>query len=273
MRRPARAAAAWLLALTLFACGHKTPPAVPAALPPQPAPATAPATAPPATRGTPDAVPAPVQPTAVEQLRAELDKLFRAPAFDRMLWGIQIQSLTTGEILYGLNATKLVMPASNMKIVTLAAAAERLGWDYAFETKLVATGPIERGVLEGDLEIVGSGDPTINGRSGSATAVFEDWAARLREAGISAIDGRIIADDRAFDDQSLGAGWSWDYLVYGYAARVTALQYNENVAQIAVRPGSSPGAAATVSVRPEGTGLTTICTAFSLYCSAVTGAA
>ncbi len=172
-----------------------------------------------------------------------------------MLWGVQIQSLTTGEILYRLNATKLVMPASNMKIVTLAAAAERLGWDYTFETKLLAAGPVEHGVIKGDLVIVGSGDPTINGRSGDPTAVFEDWAARLHEAGITAVDGSIVADDRAFDAESLGAGWSWDYLVYGYAAPVSALQYNENVAEIVVRAGSDVGRAAVVSVRPDGSGL------------------
>lgn len=181
--------------------------------------------------------------------------MFGAPAFDRMLWGVEIQSLATGEVLYRLNATKLVMPASNMKIVTLAAAADRLGWDYTFETDVLATGPIQRGVLKGDLVIVGSGDPTINGRSGSPTVVFEDWAATLRQAGVKSIDGRIVADDRAFDAESLGAGWSWDYLVYDYAAPVSALQYNENVASIGIRPGSSVGRPAIVSVRPEGSGL------------------
>lgn len=250
---------AWLLAFAVLSCGPKTPPAVPAAPPraaaPAPAAAPKPVPAPPGT--TPSVTPAtPAEPTPVEQLRSELDKLFGAAAFERMLWGIEIQSLATGEVLYRLNPTKLVMPASNMKIVTLAAAAERLGWDYAFETKLLADGPIEGGVLKGDLVIVGSGDPTINGRSGSPTALFEDWAAQLCEAGVSVIEGRIVADDRGFDEESLGAGWSWDYLVYGYAAPVSALQYNENVAEIVVRPGTAVGLQAAVSVRPEGSGLT-----------------
>jgi D-alanyl-D-alanine carboxypeptidase/D-alanyl-D-alanine-endopeptidase (penicillin-binding protein 4) len=175
-----------------------------------------------------------------------------------MLWGIEVQSLATGEVLYALNPTKLVMPASNMKVVTLAAAAERLGWDYTFETRLLAAGPVERGVLKGDLVIVGSGDPTINGRAGSATAVFEDWAARLHDAGITTIEGGVVADDRSFDAETLGAGWSWDYLVYGYAAPVTALQFNENVAEILVRPGPAVGAPASVSIREEGTGLSVV---------------
>ena len=253
---------AWLLALAIVSCGQKTPPslapasprtaaAAPVAAAPAPATPASPAAATPAAATPAEAH----QPTAVDQLRSELDKLFASPTFDRMLWGVQIQSLATGEILYRLNATKLVMPASNMKIVTLAAAAARLGWDYTFETKLLAAGPIERGALKGDLVIVGSGDPTINGRAGSPTAVFEDWAARLRVAGITSIEGQVVADDRAFDAESLGAGWSWDYLVYDYAAPVSALQYNEKVAQVVVRAGPDAGRPAVVSVRPEGTGL------------------
>jgi D-alanyl-D-alanine carboxypeptidase/D-alanyl-D-alanine-endopeptidase (penicillin-binding protein 4) len=228
-------------------------PAAPA--PAAPAPAPAPVAPAPAAAFPPTTLFAPAPSLAVAQLQAELDKMFTAPAFDRMLWGIQVQSLTTGEILYQLNPTKLVMPASNMKIVTLAAAAERLGWDYTFETSLVASGPIEHGVLQGDLVVVGSGDPTINGRSGGPTAVFEDWAARLHEAGITAIDGRVVADDRTFEDETLGAGWSWDYLVYGYAAPVTAIQYNENVAEVVIGPGTAVGARAAISLRPEGSGL------------------
>ena len=72
--------------------------------------------------------------------------MFLAPAFDRALWAVEIQSLATGETLHRINPTKLVMPASNMKILTLASAAERLGWDFTFETRLFATGPVEGGV-------------------------------------------------------------------------------------------------------------------------------
>jgi D-alanyl-D-alanine carboxypeptidase/D-alanyl-D-alanine-endopeptidase (penicillin-binding protein 4) len=256
----ARLLAAWLLALVIAGCAPKAPPRVPALPPPAPAPApvappvahTPPAPVPPA---APPAATVPATTEAVEHLRAELDRIFLAPALDRMLWSIQVQSLATGEVLYRLNPLKLVMPASNMKIVTLAAAAERLGWDFTYETKLLASGPIEGGVLRGDLVVVGSGDPTVNARGGSATAVFESWAVTLREAGITAIEGRIIADDHAFSDETLGAGWAWDYLVYGYAAPVTALQYRENIAEVVVRPGSAAGLPAVVFVRPDETGL------------------
>ena len=211
--------------------------------------------------GRPGPATAPNPPSApfaaprIVDLQRELDDLFGAPALDRSLWAVMVQSLDSGEVLYRRNSTKLVMPASNMKIVTLAAAAERLGWDYTFETRLLATSPIENGVISGDLVVVGSGDPSINGRGGSPTRVFQDWADRLRAAGVTRIGGRIVGDDRAFPDEPFGFGWSWDDLGSGDAAPVNALQYNENVAEVVVRPGDAAGSAANVELRPPESGL------------------
>lgn len=197
-----------------------------------------------------------VQLAALPTLRAELEQTFNAPAFARATWGVLIQSLDTGETLYALNPNKYVMPASNMKIVTLAAAAERLGWEYRFTTDLVAGGSIDAaGVLHGDLIVIGHGDPTINGRGGSPMRVFDAWAERLRQIGVTAIEGRIVGDDDAFDEESLGAGWSWDYLGYGYAAPVSALEFNENVVQVTLTPGTSAGDPVGAVINPAEAGV------------------
>jgi D-alanyl-D-alanine carboxypeptidase/D-alanyl-D-alanine-endopeptidase (penicillin-binding protein 4) len=165
-----------------------------------------------------------------------------------------VKSLETGKVLYSLNARKLMMPASNMKILTLAAAAETLGWDYRFKTTLETTAPVENGVLKGDLIVRGSGDPTINARGNRATAVFDEWAAALKAAGITRIDGNIVGDGRAFDRRRLGQGWSWDYLQYGYAAPIGALEFNEDIATLSIRPGAKAGDAAALELAP-GAGL------------------
>ena len=172
----------------------------------------------------------------------------------RGAWGVDVRSLDTGEHLYARDAGRLMMPASNLKIVTLAAAAELLGWDHRFTTTLETTAAIEDGVLRGDLFIRGGGDPTINSREGRAAAVLNEWAVTLRATGIDAIAGRIIGDDQRFDDEGLGQGWAWDYLQFGYAAPVGALQFNENLATLAIRPGPHPGEPAEVSLSP-GSGL------------------
>ena len=100
-----------------------------------------------------------------------------------------VRSLKTDDTLYSVNASKLMMPASNMKIVTLAAAAEKLGWDYRYETQLVATGSIVSGTLDGDLVVVGSGDPTLM-ITEATPRPFDAWAAEVKRRGISRVTGR-----------------------------------------------------------------------------------
>jgi D-alanyl-D-alanine carboxypeptidase/D-alanyl-D-alanine-endopeptidase (penicillin-binding protein 4) len=131
-------------------------------------------------------------------------------------------------------------------------------------TTLEAVGQIEDGVLRGDLFIRGGGDPTINTRNGVGASVFSSWVTAVRDAGVKSIEGRIIGDDQAFDDEGLGGGWAWDYLQYGYAAPVGALQYNEDIAELSVAPSATAGEPAIVRLT-NGSG-------FTLLNRAVTGA-
>ena len=160
---------------------------------------------------------------AVSELRADLTTIFNSAINERGIWAVDIRSLDSGDRLFELNTGRLMMPASNMKILTVAVAAESLGWDYRFSTTLEARGTISGGVLHGDLIVKSNGDPTINTRNARGSAVFDEWAHALRSAGIESIDGRVIGDDQAFDDEGIGAGWAWDYLDEDYAAPVGAL--------------------------------------------------
>jgi D-alanyl-D-alanine carboxypeptidase/D-alanyl-D-alanine-endopeptidase (penicillin-binding protein 4) len=187
-------------------------------------------------------------------LRADLDRVFEASLTKHALWGVEVKSLDTGRVWYSRNAGTLMMPASNMKIVTLAAAAETLGWDYRFKTTLETSAAIEDGTLNGDLIVVGHGDPSINNRMNRASLVLDQWAAALKAAGINRIEGHVIGDAGAFDGRRLGQGWAWDYLQEGYAAPVGALEFDENIATLSVRPGAQPGDDAVLEL-PPGTGL------------------
>ena len=208
----------------------------------------------------------PLQPSAaVRELRSDLARVFGAPVNDRGVWGVDIRSIDTGEHLYELNAGKLMMPASNMKILTLAATADALGWDYRFTTTLETRGAVTDGVLHGDLVVRSNGDPSINSRDRRADAVLSEWTRALQAAGIFSIDGRIVGDDQAFDDEGIGAGWAWDYLQYGYAAPVGALEFNEDLAALTVSPGSGAGGTPMVTLS-AGSGL-------ELLNRAMTGAA
>ena len=84
----------------------------------------------------------------------------------RAAWGIVVHSLDRHERLFELNPRTLLVPASVAKLVSVATAADAVGWDYRFETTLRATGSVSEGRLFGDLLVVGSGDPSIGGRGG-----------------------------------------------------------------------------------------------------------
>lgn len=189
-------------------------------------------------------------------LQADLTEIFADPIVSRALVGIHIESLESGEILFSSNATRHVVPASNMKIVTLAVAADVLGWDYVYETRLEATGDVRNGILDGDLVVTGSGDPSIGSADREASPVFSEWVVALRQAGITRVNGRLIGDDNVFDDEGRGAGWAWDYLTAGYAAPSGGLSYNENVAVVRAQPGTSVGDPGRVEITPAGHGLT-----------------
>ena len=191
-------------------------------------------------------------PSAVQK---DIDAILEQPALARSYWGVLAKSLESGETLYARNARKLMMPASTMKIVTLAAAADRLGWDYTYTTRFFSIGRIDNGVLDGDVLAVGTGDPSFGTADGSAGRAFDACAERLQALGIRTILGRVIGDDNAFDDEGLGFGWSWDDLPDDYAAAVSALQFNENAVRVTVTPGSA-GDIAAVTVDPPDSGLT-----------------
>lgn len=126
-----------------------------------------------------------------------------------------------------------------MKLVTVAAAAEAVGWDYRFETRLLAAGAIEQGALLGDLVVVGSGDPSVLGRAGDDD--MNAWIDALREKGITRVEGRIVADDNAVEEPRPGFAWSWDDLGYTYGAVAGALNFAENRFELLIRPGGDEG--------------------------------
>ena len=178
---------------------------------------------------------------------------------------MQVRSSGRDETLYSLNQHTLLIPASTTKLVTLAAAADGLGWDFRFETLLLASGPINDGVLNGDLVVRGTGDPTIGGRGASAPDdpdhLFADWATTLKAAGIHRIAGRVIGDDRAIGNGAawagsrLGDGWTWNDLAFGFAAPGGALTFHENVTDVVIEPGATTKMPAMARVEQPESGL------------------
>lgn len=161
-----------------------------------------------------------------EQLQSDLTELFTSPTLGHAHLAVLVRSLTNGETFYALNERRMMVPASNQKLLTAAAAAARLGWDYRYTTRVLANGTLlDNGTLEGDLIVVGSGDPTINPRHPDRWAALDNWAGQIAARGVKVIGGNLIGDDNAFAEPGWGSGWSWEDLALGYGAPVGALQY------------------------------------------------
>ena len=191
--------------------------------------------------------------TIIADLQNELDSIFNDPNFTNAIWGVAIQSLETGEYLYKRNENISLMPASNMKIFTTATALALLGPDYKYTTNLLTNGKIEENIIKGDLIIKGSGDPTfpIKAEEDSSNILFNSWINSLKNLGITEIQGDIIGDDNCFDNQALGAGWSWDNETYGYSAPTSGLCYNNNYITLSISPGQYIGSTAEIKMSPK----------------------
>ena len=203
---------------------------------------------PPAARGGLAAVAA--TPSRTARLAEALDAILASPTFGRASVSVVVRSLDTGETLFRRNGQTWLVPASTMKVLTAVAAAERLGWQYRFETRLVATGPIVNGTIDGDLLVVGTGDPTITPRHPSRVDAFDQWAEQLKAQGVRRVNGHIVGDDGAMAPPGLGIGWAWDDLQEDYGAAYGALQYRDSVVEVTMGPGRTPGAPPVVYLAP-----------------------
>lgn len=180
----------------------------------------------------------------VGQLQNDITAATHTPGVQRASWGIVIQSLDTGERLFELNPTTLLVPASTLKLVSLAAAVEAVGWQFSFTTNLRTTEPVVDGIA-GDLIVQGTGDPSIGGRGGHDITELVD---RIKAAGIRRIDGRIIGDDNLVEEPRPQLAWAWDDLGYPSGALFGALNYQENRMTVSVTAGPAPGAPASIGV-------------------------
>ena len=150
-----------------------------------------------------------------------------------------------GKTIAAYNPDLPLLSASTMKTITTAVALDALAPDFRFETKIAAAGRIDPdGVLHGDVYIVGGGDPTLGSRCDCAeeiTAVFGEWANSLKNAGISAIDGKVIGDAGFFPGEMTQDNWCWEDLGANYGSAPCGLSYAENLSYFAVLPGASEG--------------------------------
>jgi serine-type D-Ala-D-Ala carboxypeptidase/endopeptidase (penicillin-binding protein 4) len=178
--------------------------------------------------------------------RADLQKDIQVILKDDLLRnasvGIAVASMPEGRPLYRHNEHQLLMPASNMKVLTTSAALNLLGADFKFRTMLVQRGD--------DLVLIGDGDPAFGDaellkKSGlSATNVFEQWAAQLRGKTFR----HVLVDDSIFEPSGIHPNWDPKQFQNKYAAEISGMTFNVGSVDLAVK--SAPGGDAIYRMTP-----------------------
>jgi D-alanyl-D-alanine carboxypeptidase/D-alanyl-D-alanine-endopeptidase (penicillin-binding protein 4) len=188
------------------------------------------------------------------ELRTYIDSMADAPEFANAHLGILIVDPERGDTLYSRNAGKLFMPASNMKIPTSAVALTQLGPDYRFKTRFGAQGSISNGTLDGDLLVIGAGDPSVSDHMlTDAMIPLRLVADSLYARGIRRITGRVVPWGNAFPGDVFGYGWTYADFEDSYSAPIDELLFNEGFSEVHVRGGARSGDPAEIRVSPART--------------------
>ncbi|MBV9852244.1 MAG: D-alanyl-D-alanine carboxypeptidase/D-alanyl-D-alanine-endopeptidase [Armatimonadetes bacterium] len=186
-------------------------------------------------------------PSHAERLVGELDKILDTPGLKGGIVGAEVARVSDGQVLYARNPDTRLMPASNRKLFTAAAALELLGDEFRLETDVrAAGGPDAAGVLRGDITLRGGGDGLLS------VADLGEMARQVARAGVRRITGGVVGDGTLFPDGPYGEGWEWDDLSDDYAPQISALEVNEGIVSVRVAAGARAGDAATVTVDPAG---------------------
>ena len=137
-----------------------------------------------------------------------------------------------------------LLTASTMKTITTGLGYEVLGPGFRFSTRVAYDGHIEKGVLHGNLYIVGGADPTLGSRDTVAfpvDSIFGIWAKAVQDAGIRRINGHIVGDDRIFDEENIPDSWSYGNIGYDYGSGTSGLSFCENLSYFELAPGDAVG--------------------------------
>jgi D-alanyl-D-alanine carboxypeptidase/D-alanyl-D-alanine-endopeptidase (penicillin-binding protein 4) len=204
------------------------------------------------------------QPAPDKRIRQVMER----PEFAHALWGLEFYDLRARKIVEAVNSSRLFVPGSTTKLVTIGTALQLLGADHRFHTRVYRTGPIRNGTIEGDLVLVASGDPNLSGREqedGTYAFVDEDHsyggqplptdpltpihdiARQIAAKGVTRVTGQVIVDASLFREgqRELGTRMVMSPVVI-----------NDNIIDIVVTPGARAGEPATIRVTPQTSYLT-----------------
>lgn len=190
-----------------------------------------------------------------------VDTLLAAAPASKGEWGLLVEDAQTGETLFERNPDSYFVPASNMKLFTTALALAKLGPDYRFHTTIETRGTLSpKGVLAGDVVLVGRGDPNLSNRKfpyelkeefdGPPEKVLAELADALVARGVKEIAGDVVGDDSYFPRERYPDGWEIGDMVWEYGAAISAIVVDDNTVMATLTPGERAGDPVLATVAP-----------------------
>lgn len=173
-------------------------------------------------------------------LNSRIESMISSGGAGRAIWGIYAKDLDNGNVLADVNGTRLLVPASNRKLVSVALATEQFSPDHTFRTELIC-GPISTaGGTNGNLVVKASGDPSwspemLGGANGISK--LRELARGAAASGLRQVNGDLVIDISPFSEPDfLGHGWTWNNLVNSFSPRPSAFSINSNTAAVSFSP-------------------------------------
>jgi len=185
--------------------------------------------------------------SAQSSLKSQISNLQNDTDLSHASWSVCVMDAKKDSIIAEYNSNLSLVPASTHKIITTAAALGILGWNFQYKTTLEYDGTLDtiKGILHGNLYIKGSGDPTLDSetfkKKSDTIPLTDQWAKIISSKGIKKIDGGIIADGSAFEDETVPYGWIWGDMGNYYGAGASGLNFKDNKFALYFQSGKKNG--------------------------------
>lgn len=179
-----------------------------------------------------------------EKLAASFSKLEKDEQFKHASLSMYVVDSKTGAVVFEKNAQLGMAPASTQKVITSVSVFELLGKDFTFKTAIGYDGIIQSGILNGNLYIIGSGDPSLGSwrwKKSESVAIQQQILAALKAKNITRINGDLIADAGKWETQATPRGWIWEDVGNYYGAAVWGINWHENQYDLILQPGQKEG--------------------------------
>ena len=183
-----------------------------------------------------------------QNVKSKFNNAYKKFAADKVFKHATISLLvinaSTGKTITSINPETGLAPASCQKVITASTSFELLGHHYTYKTALGYTGKIVNGILNGNIIIKGSGDPTLGSWRYSETAedsMISAFKKAISREGINEITGHVYADESAWKGEAIPNGWIWEDIGNYYGAGARALNWRENQYDLFLKSGNKIG--------------------------------